>query len=287
VFLDRPSLWLAHHLKWLPLVAATFLIGIYGLRHGVYASLGLEYRHASWTFVVVYETVKIVLFSGLWLGIIFGFNSYGRWQDERQSLLTLQRSLAEAQLAQLRSQLRPHLFFNVLNTISALMHTDVERADRLLARLGDLLRTTLQSGDRDLTTLRDELRLLRLYADVMQERFEDRVTIEWHVEQGIDEAAVPALILQPLLENAFKHAVETSRDHVRIDVAAQRHGDRLFLCVRNSGGQLAANVRRGIGLRNCEERLRVLFGAQTQLALSQQGGFVDARIELPWRRHVA
>jgi LytS/YehU family sensor histidine kinase len=235
--------------------------------------------------VIAYETVKIGLFFGLWIGIFFGFSSYHRWQEERRELLLLQKSLSEAQLAQLKAQLRPHLFFNVLNTISALMHIDVERADRLLARLGELLRTTLQSGDRDVTSLGEELRLLRLYADVMQERFADRVTIEWHVEEGTQVAAIPALILQPFLENAFKHGVEVSRDHVRIDIATRKQDERLVLCVRNSGAQLTSSSG-GIGVRNSRERLRMLFGEEASIELSQRGSYFEARIQVPWRRHV-
>lgn len=285
VYLDRPARWVAHHLKWLPLIVATFLVCVYLVRHGIYALAGSEYRHDPWAHVIVYETIKIGLFFGLWLGIFFGFSSYHRWQEERRQLLLLQKSLSDAQLAQLKAQLRPHLFFNVLNTISALMHIDVERADRLVARLGDLLRTTLQSGDRDVTSLGEELRLLRLYADVMQERFADRVSLEWHVEEGSEVAAIPALLLQPFLENAFKHGVEVSRDHVRIDIATRKLNDSLFLCVRNSGGRLASSVS-GIGVRNSRERLRMLFGEQTSIELSQHGEYVEARIQLPWRRYV-
>lgn len=284
-YLDRPAEWVVQYLKWMPLVVVSFLAAIYLLRHSVYALAGREYHHAPWSFVVVYETAKIFIFAGLWLGIIFGFNSYRRWQEERRRLLMLQRSLVEAQLSQLKAQLRPHLFFNVLNTISALMHIDVDRADRLLARLGDLLRTTLHTGEQDLMSVRDELRLLRLYADVMQERFSDRVTIEWHIDEESEHAAVPALILQPFLENAFKHGVEPSREHVRIDIASRRLEDRLFLCVRNSGGQLAPMAHLGIGVRNSRERLRMLFGEQTSVDLTQQGSFVEARIQLPCRKY--
>ena len=283
-YLDRPAQWILQHVKWFPLITVTFVVCVYAVRHGIYALAGRQYHHEPWTFVIVYETVKIVLFAGLWLGIFFGFNSYRRWQDERRQLLLLQKSLADAQLAQLKAQLRPHLFFNVLNTISALMHIDVERADRLLAKLGDLLRTTLQSDDRDLTSLAEELRLLRLYADVMQERFSDRVTIEWHVEEGSEAASVPALILQPFLENAFKHGVEVSREHVRIDIATQGREDQLLLCVRNSGGN-SPEASGGIGIRNSRERLRMLFGERTSVELSRQGSYVEARIQLPWRRY--
>ena len=120
--------------------------------------------------------------------------------------------------------MQPHFLFNALNTISALMQVDVERADRLLTRLADLLRASLQAGARQMTSLREELKLLELYAQIMQERFADRVTLTWNVADDALDAAVPAMLLQPLLENAFKHGVERSREPVtiRIDVEAQR-----------------------------------------------------------------
>jgi signal transduction histidine kinase len=284
-YLDQPLLWFAHQLKWLPLIAITFVLGVYAFRHGVYRLAGEVYEHESWRFVLVYESIKLALFAGLWLGIVFGLDSYQQWQTQRRRLLTLQKTLAEAQLSQLKAQLRPHFFFNALNTISALMHVDIERADRLLARLGDLLRLSLQSGEQGVTALSAEIRVLELYAQVMHERFAERVTLEWDIEPESLAASVPAFLLQPLLENAFKHGVERSSEPVRIVIASRRKNGELWLSVRNTQSTLAKDLREGVGMRNCREQLSVLYGEAAWLSLTQADAEVEARIVLPFREH--
>ncbi|HEY7642306.1 MAG TPA: histidine kinase [Steroidobacteraceae bacterium] len=287
VHLDRPLVWIGHHVKWLPLVVLTFVPIVYGVRHGVYALLGLTYTHESWSYVLFYESIKLIMFTGLWMGLIFGFDAFAQSQEQRQRLLALQKSLAEAQLAHLKAQLRPHFFFNALNTISALMQVDVPRADRLLSRLADLLRATLQWSDKEITSLREEVRMLELYAQIMQERFADRVALAWNVDEGALAGAIPALLLQPLLENAFKHGVERSRDAVRIAIEGRREGDRLRIAIRNTGSTLASGFSEGVGLRNCRERLAVLYGDAALLELRQLPDAVEAAVTLPWQDHRA
>lgn len=283
VYLDQPLLWIGHHVKWLPLVVLTFIPFVYAVRHGVYALLGQTYAHEPWPDVVFYESIKLIMFAGLWMGLIFGFDAFAKSQEQRQHLLALQKSLAEAQLAHLKAQLRPHFFFNALNTISALMQVDVPRADRLLSRLADLLRATLQWGDKEITTLREEIRMLELYAQIMQERFADRVTLTWNVDDAALGGSIPALLLQPLLENAFKHGVERSRDAVRIEIEGRREGDRLRIAIRNTGSTLTSSASDGVGLRNCRERLAVLYGDAGQLQLTQLPDAVEASVTLPWQ----
>jgi len=286
-YIDQPLVWIGQHSKWLPLVVLTFVPVVFGIRHGVYALAGATYNHESWSEVWLYESIKLLIFYGLWMGLIFGFDAFAQTQEQRQRLLALQKSLAEAQLAHLKAQLRPHFFFNVLNTISALMHVDVPRADRLLSRLADLLRATLQWGDKELTSLREEMRMLELYAQIMQERFADRVTLKWNIDSSALGGAIPALLLQPLLENAFKHGVERSRDAVRIEVEARRDGERLHIAIRNSGSVLGPERQEGVGLRNCRERLSVLYGDAAQLQLTQLPDAVEASVTLPWQEHRA
>ena len=286
-YLDRPLLWIWQHVKWLPIVVITFTPVVYAIRHGVYALLGQTYSHEPWGSVLFYESIKLILFCGLWIGLIYGFDSYAQAQEQRQRLLALQKSLAEAQLAHLKAQLRPHFLFNALNTISALMHVDVPRADRLLARLADLLRATLQWGDEEITSVREEIRMLELYAQIMQERFADRVMLAWNVEDAALGGAIPALLLQPLLENAFKHGVERSRDAVQIEIAARRDGERLHIAIRNTGSTLGTDRSEGVGLRNCRERLSVLYGDAAKLELVQLPDAVEASVTLPWREHGA
>jgi signal transduction histidine kinase len=286
-WLGEPLQWFGHHLKWFPMCLLAFLLVVYGARNGVYALLGETYHHDAWVVLVPYEAVKLLLFFGLWLGVIFGFDSFARWHAQQRDLLELQRALAESRLATLSSQLRPHFFFNSLNTISALMHMDVERADRLLSRLGELLRASLQSGGQDLVPLAEEFRLMKLYVQIMLERFADRVTVEWRVDDAVLTIAVPAMLMQPLLENAFKHAVERGREKVHVEIAAMRKNDELVLSVRNTGSSLPPNWREGVGLRNCRERLQVIYGAAAVTRLSESAAGVEAVVTLPCREQSA
>jgi len=129
--------------------------------------------------------------------------------------------------------------------------------------------------------------MLELYAQIMQERFADRVTLKWNIDSSELGGAIPALLLQPLLENAFKHGVERSRDAVRIEVEARRDGERLHIAIRNSGSVLGPERQEGVGLRNCRERLSVLYGDAAQLQLTQLPDAVEASVTLPWQEHRA
>lgn len=279
--LDKPLIWFGSYLRWLPLVFVTFITAVYAIRHGVYAVVGRTYEHAGWGFVFAYESVKLTLFAGLWLGILFGIDSHGQWQLQRHRLLQTQKALAEAQLAQLQGQLRPHFLFNALNTVSALMQTDVARADRLVATLGDLLRISLRTLGNEMTPLAEELRTLELYTDVMRERFRDRVTLNWQTDPTLLEVPIPALLLQPLLENVFKHGVERTVTPVLIDISVQRGGDSLQIVVRNSGSKLSPEPRDGVGLRNCQERLGIIYGNAASLVVCNEGDGVAVYVSVP------
>jgi hypothetical protein len=280
-YLDRPLIWFGSYLRWLPLVIITWITAVYAIRHGVYAVVGRTYEHPSWGFVVMYESVKLTIFTGLWLGILFGIDSYGQWQLQRHRLLQTQKALAEAQLAQLQGQLRPHFLFNALNTVSALMHTDVARADHLVAALGDLLRISLRSIENEMTPLAEELRTLELYADIMHERFRDRVTLMWQADQTLLDIPVPALLLQPLLENVFKHGVERTLTPVRIHISVRRESGSLEIVVSNSGSRLAPEHRDGVGFRNCRERLSIIYGSAASLLVRNEGDGVASRVLIP------
>jgi hypothetical protein len=287
VHLAQPLRWFARHMAWFPILALTFVPLVYSIRHSVYALAHYTYKHDAWPALFVYETIKLLLYWALWLCVLFGLASFTLWQQERERLLTLQKVLAESQLAQLRAQLQPHFLFNALNTISALMQVDVARADRLLAQLADLLRSTLQAGDRRVNPLREELKHLQLYSNVMSERFTGRVLLSWDIAEEVLDAAVPALLLQPLLENAFKHGVERCSHPVAIAITAWREEQLLHVIIHNTGGRLAAESSLGIGLTNCRERLKVLYGELGRLDLAQDPAGVAARLSLPYQSGTA
>ena len=211
------------------MVVVTFIVSVYAIRHGVYALAGLSVRARSLAAgLLLREPQTTAVLRRCGSPSSSGCRASARWQQERERLLALQKHLAESQLSQLRAQLQPHFLFNALNTISSLMQVDVERADRLLAQLADLLRSSLQVGERQMTSLRAELALLELYARIMQERFAGRVTLRHEIADDTLDAEVPAMLLQPLLENAYKHGVERSSQPVAIAITARR--DRRRRC---------------------------------------------------------
>jgi two-component system, LytTR family, sensor kinase len=192
------------------------------------------------------------------------------WESRQRALAAAvyARQLAEARLHVLSAQLQPHFLFNALHAISALVWEDQARADRLLARLSDLLRLTLRSGTRVETTLAEEVALLQHYAEIQEARYGDRLRVSFDVESRVQEALVPRLILQPLVENAIRHGVTRRITPGQVEVRAWERAGRLHLTVRDDGVGLGTQVREGLGLSITRARLRQLYGREQRFALA-------------------
>lgn len=283
----QPVQWFARQLPWALLYWIGFVPLAFGMRHAVYALAGETYTHGAWPQVFLYEDIKITVFFTVFVLITFGILSWQAMHAERLRAEQTATLLRTAQLAQLTQQMQPHFLFNALNTIASVMHEDVDRADALLVRLADVLRAALATGDTQLVPLAAELRLLRAYAELMAERFVDRVTIAWQVDESLSAHLVPVMCLQPLLENVFRHTVERRRDPVRIDVSVQRDGARLLLAVADDTGRLdGAPVpgTAGIALANVRARLQALYGDGAALTLTQLApAGVRALLSIPWQ----
>jgi len=199
--------------------------------------------------------------------------------------LELEKRLAQAKLQALQMQLNPHFLFNTLHSISSLMHKDVEAADTMITRLGDLLRAALAGAETQEVPLREELTLLELYLAVEQVRFGSRLSVKIDVAPDALEAQVPNLILQPLVENAIRHGIEPRARPGRIELRARRENGALTVVVSDDGAGLIGNaqIKEGIGLSNTRARLRELYGANHRFELlrSEQGG-VRVEINLPF-----
>ncbi|WP_338763985.1 histidine kinase [Massilia sp. METH4] len=280
----RPRAWFARQAPWLLLYWAAFVPLAFGIRHAVYGLAGDVYPHASWPRVFVYENVKMTIFFAIFVVCTFGVLSWQVLQGERLRAERMATQLRTAQLHALTQRMQPHFLFNALNTVAAVMHEDVERADALLVRLSELLRASLATGTQQVP-LADELRLLRGYAELMAERFADRVTIAWRVASGLDDLPVPAMSLQPLLENVFRHTVERHTAPVHVTISARRDGARLLLVVEDDAGNLGgppAPGGTGSALANLRARLAALHGENATLTLTALApAGVRAELALP------
>jgi len=221
------------------------------------------------------------------LALLGGFEFYRRYRDAQLRAAALERSLTAAHLAALRMQLSPHTLFNLLHTIHGNIGWDPAAAQSMIVQLADLLRRLLRSGERDVTRLQDELEFARLYLQLQQRRFADRLSVQIPEREAVPPLWVPSLILQPLVENAVVHGLAGHQSAVAIRVEYALSERSLMLRVVNSiaPGSIAPGERTGIGLRNVRERLSIQFGERARLR-SAAGPDHDwvAEIELPLLR---
>ena len=206
------------------------------------------------------SATSFLLTYGFGLALITGFALYQRVRDSQLRAAALERALTSAHLAALRMQLSPHTLFNLLHTIRGQIGWDPAAAQSMVVQLGDLLRRLLTAGEHEFSRLSDELRFARLYLELQQRRFADRLTIWMADEEELPALWVPSLILQPLVENAVVHGLAGHRGPVEIRVEATVSGEYLWLRVINNIPRGQVTGRDGIGLRNVRERLAVQFG---------------------------
>jgi LytS/YehU family sensor histidine kinase len=197
----------------------------------------------------------------------------------------LEARLAKTHLQLLRMQLQPHFLFNTLNTVAELVHTDPDTADQMITRLGRLLRLSLDHAGHQVVPLRQEIDFLRMYVEIEQVRFQDRLQIVWDLAPETLDAAVPTLLWHPVLENAIRHGVTPLAGRGRIVIASHRMGDDLILEIRDNGKGLPAGgiPREGVGLRNIRERVDQLYGSKAHFTLEPaMGGGTIATLRLPY-----
>jgi two-component system LytT family sensor kinase len=226
----------------------------------------------------------------------FARDYFRRYQARREEATRLRAQaaelhaqLAEARLAALRTQLNPHFLFNTLHAISTLVERDPRGVRRMIARLSELLRSSLEEGDEQEVPLERELAFLDRYLEIMQVRFQGRLAVETRVDSNVMDALVPTLILQPLVENAVKHGVSKVAGTGTIEIRGYRDADdRVVLSVRDNGPGLDGGTEvlreEGVGLANTRARLEQLYGPEQSLTLrpAADGAGLVAEVTLPY-----
>lgn len=203
-----------------------------------------------------------------------GLSYYQRFREKENAAAQLEVQLANAKLSALRMQLNPHFLFNAMNSISSLMRTDVNAADTMLEQLSSLLRITLERGDVKLIPLHEEMEFIEVYLSMQDQRYAGRVRRDVAVDSELHDALVPAMILQPIVENAYAHGLSKIERDGELLIEARRTSDRISFEVTNSGIGLHSSSakngdRQGVGLTNVRNRLRLHYGEDCSFQMSQ------------------
>lgn len=221
----------------------------------------------------------------------YSLSYYRRYRESQLRTFQLEAQLSHAQLQALKMQLHPHFLFNTLHSISALLNKDPESARRMITRLGDFLRLTLENSGSQEVTLEQEMTFLRCYLEIERIRFQDRLVTRVDVSEQTLDAKVPNLILQPIVENAIRHGIAPRSSPGLIEIEAERRNSTLRIQVRDNGPGLPSHrtsenmFKKGLGLANTEKRLEQLYGAAHLFDLSDhpEGGLL-VTLEIPFHK---
>ena len=232
---------------------------------------------------------RIYLHMMVYIGVAasgYAMSWYARMRDREAQAALLQSQLAAARLDSLRAQLHPHFLFNSLHAIATLVREQRnDEAVRLVSGLGDLLRRVLDTADQR-PRLAEEIELVRRYVEIQRVRFGDRLQVAIEVDPALEDLRVPALLVQPLVENAVRHGIETREEGGRIDVRARANGDHVIIDVEDNGLGLPTNWSldgtSGTGLRNLGARLAAIYQDRAHLSIGRSAsGGATVSIRLP------
>ncbi|HMJ69212.1 MAG TPA: histidine kinase [Cyclobacteriaceae bacterium] len=218
----------------------------------------------------------------LWSVLHFTYNYFERYNKTLQ----LEASIKEIELSNLKSQLNPHFMFNALNSIRALVDENPGKAKQAINQLSSLLRNSLVSEKRSLTSFDDELKLVRDYLGLESIRFEERLKTEFDVDPESKDFMVPPLMIQTLVENGIKHGISKLTEGGLVQIKTKVDGDHLKIYIRNSG-KLVVNGHKkdtggGLGLENTKQRLKLIYGDEASFRiLSENDNFVLTEIIIP------
>jgi glucose-6-phosphate-specific signal transduction histidine kinase len=260
----------------------------FGIYTGIFAPL--KFAEAfPWKFSSKIINGAFDSFLAYWflVGLYYGYDYYTQFKSQKIKAARLETQLAQAQLNALKMQLHPHFLFNTMHAISSLMEEDVKSAQRMIAKLSDLLRITLDNAGVQIVSLNQELDFLKGYLEIQQTRFHDRLNIEYKIDKSTLNAEVPNLLLQPLVENAIKHGISPQAEGGKIEIYSAVENQVLSLRVTDDGkGNGGKEVTEGIGIKNIRERLDQLYGKNYSMQLSSDSGKgFSVIIKIPFKKY--
>ncbi len=206
-----------------------------------------------------------------WSGLYFALKFYRMLQSEIERSIRAESLAHESQLRMLRYQLNPHFLFNTLNAISTLiLSRETDSANQMLGKLSHFLRYSLDKDPMEQVDLEHEVNTMKLYLEIEQVRFDERLKVDLSIEDSVKGALVPSMILQPLVENSIKYAVAAREDGGTIAISASKQGQQLMLVIMDDGPGIASDngeipEMKGVGIANTRDRLQQLYGSKHSL----------------------
>jgi hypothetical protein len=267
--------------SWLELLRG-FLLALVGCEAVAYAILVLDWwmeRMGGRPFNLPMLTRVYAIFVGPIMIVLGGLMAARARAVGENEAIREEAMIAKSRL--LQSQLHPHVLFNALNGLAELIHKDPPTAERSVGHLADLLRRTLRASERPLFPLGEERALVEDYLFLEGLRLGPRLVVRWDWDSGLDGTLVPPLLIQPLVENAIKHGISPCREGGDLVIGARHRGPDLVLEVWNTGAPFLERLEGGIGLRNLEARLGLVYGPSARFAIGPDGDGIRAVIHLP------
>ncbi len=271
-WLNRQTVAVCSSVSFSVMMLVTLLLSSLALYFGEYIGLLDSYSHKEmWYFLL-----RNLAISGIIYGVMLRyFYMQSQWEQNLQAQ-------SHAQIQALKARIRPHFLFNSMNTIASLIQIDADKAEEAIEDLSDLFRASLQEETSH--TLDDELALTHSYVDIEHLRLDERLKVEWQLDERAMDIEVPALCLQPLVENAIYHGIEPIAEGGRIKISSQLDDNRLCLSVSNpvtDNNDMSRNKGNNMAQANIKTRLALMYGEQAEFSIIEQPGLYTVSIKIP------
>lgn len=277
----------------LSLFIGLFIRGVgdlYSIATGAMATSEYNLQKSLNSFFLVLDLNFLIYFAMIF--IIYSYYYLGQVRDAEQKQAVLETQLVNARMRILTSQLRPHFLFNTLNCISSLTEIDFKQAQNTIADLSEFLRRILYGSDAHSITLKEELKTLDFYLNILRVRFSENLIIEKNIDPNLLNEKIPALLIQPLIENAVKHGYSHRHLNLKVILAIYFEQGFMYLKIENNGKILTQNIdeltAKGIGLSNIRERLKNLYGTDHKFTVRNKRDLtgVETIIGVPLRSDI-
>jgi len=201
------------------------------------------------------------------VGIIYAYHFVEKAKNSESKTANLNVNLTNSKLKVLQAQIQPHFLFNGLNTISSLMNTNIQLAKSTTADLGDFLRDSLKIKDKNLIPVKEEIKLVNKYIDILRIRFEDQIYVNVQIDKYVENCLIPSMLLQPVIENSIKHGYSYDTNPLVIKINIIKKNNLIIISIKNNGKPIENNNYAGFGLSNLNERLQLLYSNNFKFSL--------------------